>query len=51
MCPYCLTNVALAAAGVTSTGGLTALAVKKFFARMVARRKSSGTDGDKENRS
>ena len=29
MCPACITTVALIVAGVTSTGGLTALVVKK----------------------
>ena len=32
MCPVCLTNAALAAAGATSAGGLTTLAVKKLRA-------------------
>jgi hypothetical protein len=30
MCPVCLANAALIAAGATSSGGLTALAMKKF---------------------
>ncbi len=30
MCPACLTTLALIAAGTTSTGGLTALAIKKL---------------------
>ncbi len=30
MCPVCLTNVALIAAGATSSGGLTAFAMTKF---------------------
>jgi hypothetical protein len=30
MCPVCLANLALIAAGATLTSGLTALAVKKF---------------------
>jgi hypothetical protein len=29
MCPACITTVALIVTGVTSTGGLTALVVKK----------------------
>ncbi len=32
MCPRCLTTMALIAAGTTSTGGLTALAMKKLRA-------------------
>jgi hypothetical protein len=31
MCPVCMANAALIVAGATSTGGLTALAVKKLF--------------------
>jgi len=30
MCPVCLTSVAMMIAGVMSTGGLTALVMKKF---------------------
>jgi hypothetical protein len=30
MCPFCLANVAMLAAGVTSTGGLTALVAGKL---------------------
>jgi hypothetical protein len=30
MCPLCLTTAALIAGSVTSTGGLAALAIKKF---------------------
>ncbi len=33
MCPACLTAAALAVAGATSTGGLTALVVKKLRAK------------------
>jgi hypothetical protein len=32
MCPACLTRMALIAAGSTSTGGLTALTMKKIRA-------------------
>jgi hypothetical protein len=31
MCPVCIGTVALVAAGTTSTGGLTALLVRKLF--------------------
>jgi hypothetical protein len=31
MCPVCMATAALMAASVTSTGGLTAFAMKKFF--------------------
>jgi len=30
MCPVCLTTVALIAVSVTSTGGLAAIAIRKF---------------------
>ena len=33
MCPICLTTLALAAAGATTMGGLTALVTRKFFKR------------------
>ena len=33
MCPACAANAALMAAGAVSTGGLTALAVKKLVMR------------------
>ena len=33
MCPACITTVALIVAGATSTGGLTALVVKKRRAK------------------
>ncbi len=33
MCPACLTTVALAVAGATSTGGLTGLVVKALRAK------------------
>jgi hypothetical protein len=34
MCPVCLTTAALAIAGATSTGGLTALAIKSLRRRV-----------------
>ena len=33
MCPVCLTNAALIAAGAMSSGGLTSLAMSKFYKR------------------
>lgn len=30
MCPVCITTAVLIAGGVTSTGGLTAIALRKF---------------------
>ena len=35
MCPVCISTVALAVAGATSTGGLTALVVKKLLTKSV----------------
>ena len=31
MCPFCLATAALLAVGTASTGGLTALAMNKYF--------------------
>jgi hypothetical protein len=47
MCPACLATAALAVAGVTSTGGLAALAVRKRRARSGAKRSNPET-GTKE---
>jgi len=33
MCPVCIANLALAIAGTTSTGGLTAFVVTKLWKR------------------
>jgi hypothetical protein len=37
MCPFCLANVAMLAAGVTSTGGLTAFVAGKLRAKSKTR--------------
>ena len=37
MCPACITTVALMVAGATSTGGLTALVVKRLRAKTGAK--------------
>ena len=37
MCPACLTNMVLVAAGATSTGGVTAFIASKFYAKSVAK--------------
>ena len=56
MCPACLTTAALAVASATSTGGLTALVVKKLRARTGAKRNNPTTetrgaqDGSSKNR-
>jgi hypothetical protein len=36
MCPLCLASAALIAGGAISTGGLTAIVIKKFCAKNVA---------------
>lgn len=36
MCPVCIANMAIVIAGATSTGGLTALVVKKLRTRREA---------------
>jgi len=36
MCPFCLATAALIAASVTSTGGLAAIAIKKFGVKNAA---------------
>jgi hypothetical protein len=48
MCPVCITTMALVVAGSTSTGGLTALVVKKLHAKKT--RSNEGKDGKPENR-
>jgi hypothetical protein len=47
MCPLCAANAALIVAGVTSTGGLTALAVKKLF--LAKKTKTRRINHDKES--
>ena len=47
MCPLCTANAALMVAGVTSTGGLAALAVKKLF--RTKKTKKRRIDHDKES--
>ena len=37
MCPFCLSNVAMLAAGVTSTGGLTAFVAGKMYSKSKTR--------------
>lgn len=37
MCPICATNMVVMAAGATSTGGLTVLALKKFVSNITAK--------------
>lgn len=43
MCPACMATIALMIAGATSTGGLTALAIKKLRARPDAKNIGSKT--------
>jgi membrane protein YqaA with SNARE-associated domain len=44
MCPICLGNLALLAAGASSSGGLTAFALAKFL-----KKKQSNTKKQNEN--
>jgi hypothetical protein len=56
MCPACLTTAALAVAGVTSAGGLTALVVKTLRATTGAKARDpapiakGARNGSSENR-
>jgi hypothetical protein len=47
MCPACITNVLLMAASASSTGGLTALALKKLCWKSSAISKSTRLEGNK----
>ena len=49
MCPVCLANLAFIAAGAASTGGLSALIVKKFFSKPNRNHQTNETRQD-ENR-
>jgi hypothetical protein len=40
MCPFCLTTAALLAVSVTSTGGLAAIAIRKFGMKHTADRRN-----------
>ncbi len=40
MCPVCLTTAALIAVSVTSTGGLAAIAIRKFGMKNAPERKA-----------
>ncbi|PYL37133.1 MAG: hypothetical protein DMF34_11515 [Verrucomicrobia bacterium] len=55
MCPVCITNIALIAAGVTSSGGLTTFAVGKLYKKKQTKQirggqNETGRDGT-QNRS
>jgi len=41
MCPVCIATAAAIASGITSTGGLTALSVRKFFTKSVTNESAS----------
>jgi hypothetical protein len=43
MCPVCLTTAALIAVSVTSTGGLAAIAIRKFAVKHAADNNSATT--------
>lgn len=48
MCPSCFASVAMMIASVMSTGGLTAVAMKKFSARSRAAKELIGNQNPKE---
>ena len=50
MCPACIASVALVAAGVMSTGGLTALVTKKFHPKTIANDRGSFDSRNGEDR-
>jgi hypothetical protein len=45
MCPVCLTTAVLIAGSVTSTGGLSAIAIKKFGVKNAVDNHASTTTG------
>jgi hypothetical protein len=51
MCPACITTAALIAAGATTTGGLTALVVKKLRAKTGAKSIEPKTKGEQNGSS
>jgi len=44
MCPFCMATAAWIAAGVVSTGGVSALAVTKLWNRKAREREQGGND-------
>jgi hypothetical protein len=50
MCPVCLTTAVLIAGSVTSTGGLSAIVIKKFGVKNAAGDHASTTDSCLEKR-
>ena len=44
MCPVCITTAALIAGSVTSTGGLAAIAIRKFGGKNTADNSPAPTD-------
>jgi hypothetical protein len=52
MCPVCVTNALLMAVSASSTGGLTALAMKKLYWKSKRNHQTEDTGGEQnENRS
>jgi hypothetical protein len=52
MCPACITTALLTAVGASSTGGLTALALKKLYWKSKRNHQTEETRGEQnENRS
>lgn len=46
MCPFCITTAALIATGVVSTGGVSALAVAKFWNKKAREREQGGNQNE-----
>jgi len=44
MCPFCLTTAALIAVSVGSTGGLAAIAIKKFGMKIATERRNQNVN-------
>jgi hypothetical protein len=44
VCPFCLTTAALIAVSVTSTGGLAAIAIKKFGMKNATERRNQNVN-------
>jgi hypothetical protein len=51
MCPFCFASAALVAVGTVSTGGVTALAIKRIFRARKGAGKNTSQIKSKENAS
>jgi hypothetical protein len=48
MCPFCIATTVWIAAGVVSTGGVSALAVAKIWSNKTREREQGGVTDDKQ---